>query len=246
MSDAALHPHYPRLRAIRYLFRRLIRAAFWTLTDFKVEGREHIPEQGPLLVVGNHFHYADPLAVIAASDWPIEFIAGTQRPNAPPLTRWLPVFWGTLNVRRGTGARDALKSAEAVVNQQGVLGLFPEGGSWAAVLRPPRPGAAFLASQTGARILPVGLDGLNNIFPMLRRGKRAAVTLRFGETFGPVTVSGRGRARREQLDAVGEEIMSRIRALIPPERHGIYSTDPAIREAALAVAAFPWNERGEG
>ena len=65
---------------------------------------------------------------------------------------------------------------EAVLAQRGVVGIFPEAGSWAAVLRPARPGTAFLAARTGARLMPMGLDGLIDVFPYLSRGRRACVT----------------------------------------------------------------------
>jgi len=77
------------------------------------------------------------------------------------------------------------------------LGIFPEGGNWATVLRFARPGTAYLAAQTGARILPIGLSGLNDIFP-LKFGKRPRVVFRIGKPFGPFRVEGRGRERRRQ------------------------------------------------
>jgi len=58
--------------------------------------------------------------------------------------------------------------------------VFPEAGAWATTLRPPRLGASLLALRTGAPLLPIGLDGLINVFPSLRKGKRAKVTIRVG------------------------------------------------------------------
>ncbi len=70
-----------------------------------------------------------------------------------------------------------------------------------------RPGAAFLAARTGAPLLPIGLDGLTDVFPSLFRGRRAKVTVNIGKPFGPLTVSGSGRERRPQLDEIGHEFM---------------------------------------
>ena len=50
--------------------------------------------------------------------------------------------------------------AETLLKRGGIIGIFPEGGNWATVLRPARPGPAYLATQTGAPLLPVGIDGL--------------------------------------------------------------------------------------
>jgi 1-acyl-sn-glycerol-3-phosphate acyltransferase len=244
MPDPTLR--YPRRRLIRALLRLLAGGALRTLTRWYVEGREHLPPDGPLLVVGNHFSFIDPVAMIHATPWPLEFIGGLEMPNAPPIVRFIPRLWGRYTVQRGTGARDALRSAQTVIEQGGILGIFPEGGSWADVLRPARPGAAYLAAQTCAPLLPIGFDGLVDVFPSLRRGRRAHVTVRIGPRFGPYTAAGRGRARRRQLDAIGDRIMRHIAALLPPQRRGHYSDDPAIRAAAQGTEIYPWDDLTEG
>ena len=238
MTDQPYTYIYPRRLISRSIFRRMARIAFALLSDFQVEGRENIPEEGPLLVVGNHFYYADPVAFIAAFDWPMEFFAGTQRIHAPIITRWMPELWGTFNVLRGTGSRAALKAAEEVLEQKGVLALFPEGVAGETVIRPPRPGTAYLTVRTGAKILPVGIDGLYDIFNDFRRFKRKKVIIRVGEPFGPFEVTGRGRERREQLDQIGDEIMKKIAELLPEDERGYCSDNPALREHALRVANY--------
>ena len=225
---------------MRRFLRCLSRLTLKTLTHFEVIGQENIPSSGPLLVVGNHFDYADPVAAIAALPFPLEFFAGTQRPSAPALAKLIPEIWKIYPVVRGTSSRYALKAAEYVMKQNGVLGIFPEGGAWAQVLRPPRPGTAYVATRTGVPILPLGIMGMADIFPTLRQGRRTKLTVRVGQPFGPYSVNGRGRERREQLDAIGHDIMRHIAALLPPEKHGVYATDPALRTEAEAVAAYPW------
>jgi len=184
--------------------------------------------------------------MVRATPWSLEFVGGFQMPNAPASVTWIPKLWGYYPVYRGTASRYALRAAEAVLAQRGILGIFPEAGNWATVLRPARPGAAFLAVQTGARILPLGFDGLLDVFPRLRKGRRARVTVRIGKPFGPFRATGRGRARRQQLDTIGHEIMQHIAELISPERRGHYSDDPAIRAAAQGTEIYPWSDAPEG
>jgi 1-acyl-sn-glycerol-3-phosphate acyltransferase len=246
MESVTSEFRYPRRRLIRGLLQRLTHAAFAVLTDLRIIGRENLPRGGPLLVVANHFSYIDPVAMVRATPWPLDFVGGFQMPNAPAWVTWIPGLWGYYPVYRGTGSRYALRAAEAVLAQGGVLGIFPEAGSWATVLRPARPGAAFLAVQTGARVLPMGFDGLLDIFPRLRRGRRARVTLRIGKPFGPFHATGRGRARRQQLDQIGHEIMQHIAELIALEQRGHYSDDPAIRAAAQGTEIYPWADAPEG
>jgi 1-acyl-sn-glycerol-3-phosphate acyltransferase len=233
---------YPRRRVLRGLLRRVTQVMFAGLMDLQIVGQENLPKNGPLLVVANHFSFIDPVAMVRLAPWPIEFIGGFRMPNAPAWTALIPKIWGYYPIYRGTASRDGLRAAEAVLAQGGVLGIFPEAGNWATVLRPARPGAAFLASRTGAPILPMGFHGLIDVFPRLRNRRRARVALRIGKPFGPFHATGRGRARRQQLEEIGHEIMGRIAELIPPERRGHYSDDPAIRAAAQGTEVYPWDD----
>ncbi|MBN1310736.1 MAG: 1-acyl-sn-glycerol-3-phosphate acyltransferase [Anaerolineae bacterium] len=244
-NDNPNHIRYPRHRLRRFVLRQLTRPAFALLTEIHISGAENVPDKGPLLVVGNHFSFIDPVAVLRIARWPLEFMAGAHPPYAPTLSLFIPGLWDVLPLYRGTGSTYAIKNAAAVLKQGGVLGIFPEGGNWAEVLRPARPGAAFLASLTGAPLLPVGLHGLNDVFP-LRLGKRARVTINIGKLFGPFRATGHGRERRVQLDEIGHEIMRHIADLIPPEKRGHYSDDPAVRAAAQGTEVYPWADKVEG
>ena len=230
-------------RLVRSALRPLIHVAFALLSELHIEGTEHVPRSGPLLVVANHFSFLDPLAMIRATPRPLEFVGGFRMPNAPALVRWIPRLWGYYPVYRGTASRDGLRAASAHLASGGALGVFPEGGNWATVLRPARPGAAFLASETGSIIVPMGLHGFTDVFRCLRRGQRARVVVRIGQPFGPLRASGVGRVRRQQLDEFGHEMMRRIAALIPAGERGFYAEDPATRAAALGTERYPFDER---
>ncbi|MBN1666163.1 MAG: 1-acyl-sn-glycerol-3-phosphate acyltransferase [Anaerolineales bacterium] len=243
MGDASYR--YPRRRVRRLLMHWLARAAFTVLTDMRVDGIENLPARGPFIMVGNHFSFIDPVAFVSVVRWPLEFVGGAEFPHAPKIVSFIPRMWGYYPLYRGTASREALKAAETILDQKGVLGIFPEGGNWAEVLRPARPGTAYLAARTGVPILPVGLSGFTRVFP-LRLGRRAKVQIRIGELFGPFQAQGRGRERRESLDQIGHEIMAKIAELLPPEERGHYSDDPAIRAAAQGTEIYPWADRVEG
>jgi 1-acyl-sn-glycerol-3-phosphate acyltransferase len=233
---------YPRRLFIRRILHLWSRAAFALLTDLEIVGQEHLPPGGPLIVVANHFSFADPAAVVCIAPWPLDFLGGFQMPDAPTWATLIPKLWDIYAVRRGGASRRAIRASLSVLSQGGVLGIFPEGGSWADVLRPARPGTAYLAARTGAPLLPIGLDGLTEVFPSLRRGRRARVTIRIGRPFGPYHQEGGGRPSRDELEEIGNEIMRHIAAQLPPERHGIYSADPELRQAAQEVADWPFED----
>lgn len=236
---------YPRRRPTRYVMRRLAAFLLRRLSKFKVIGRENVPQHGPLIVVANHFSPFDVAIMVACIDRPIEFLGGFHLVDAPAWLKWLPRLWGYYAVHRGSVSRNAMRAAVAVMAQNGFLMIFPEGGSWAQVLRPARPGTAFLATQTEAQLLPVGIDGVPELFPGLRRGKRAAITVHIGRPFGPLQVNGKGRQRREQLDQLGDEIMQQIALLIPAPKRGVFSDDPQIRAAAQEAAVYPYHNLHE-
>jgi len=236
----------PRRKLIRRLLHWLARPVFTVLTDLKISGIENVPQQGPLMIVGNHFSFVDPVCLVRIAPPTLEFVGGADTPHAPIATRIIPFLWGYHPLYRGTGAKDSLKAAEVILKQGGILGIFPEAGNWATVLRPARPGTAFLASRTGASLLPVGLIGINDIFPSLKRGRRARIQINIGKPFGPFKAEGQGQKHREQLDEIGHEIMRHIAELIPQEKRGHYSDDPAIREAAKGTEIYPWADKIEG
>lgn len=239
-------PEYRPNRPLRRLLQFLARGVFNLITDLEIEGAENFPKTGPLIMVGNHFSFIDPAAFIRVAPWPMDFIGGAVTPHAPKILQFIPRLWGTLPVYRGTGSTYALKQADKILKSGGVVAIFPEGGSWAQVLRPARPGAALLTASAGAPLIPVGLIGFPKVFPSLKQGKRARIKIRVGKPFGPFKMFGSRYERRRQLDEIGHEIMRHIAELIPPEEAGLYSPDPKVREAAKGTEYYPWEGIREG
>lgn len=230
---------YPRRLLIRSALKGLISAALHTFSDFELIGEENIPDQGPLIITGNHFSFSDSVAMLHIAPPSIEMFSGANPAFTPWWGKLLPRLWGVLFVYRGTGSRQAIRDAESILDQDGFFGIFPEGGAWAEMIRPARPGAAFLAARTGAPILPVGFTGFNDVLP-LRFRDQSKVTIRVGKPYQPEPVTGRGRERRQQLDDLGDRIMKEIAVLLPDHLRGKYSSDPAVRESAREVESYPW------
>ena len=146
---------YPRRRFIRRALRGAIRMAASVITDYRVEGQENLPKQGPLLIVGNHFHFLDTIGPIHCTDYFLEFINDSVMPNAPATMKFLPSLWGTLKILQGTANLEAMRASEAVLAQGGILAIFPEGHVHRLPLGKPLPGASFLALRSGVPILPI-------------------------------------------------------------------------------------------
>lgn len=237
---------YPRKRPLRWVMRRLARFLLGILGNLTIEGEDNIPKEGPVIVVANHFSILDVAAMVATVDQPMEFLGGHHLVDAPFYLKWLPKMWGFYEVHRGSVSRDAMHASMAILEQKGFLVIFPEGGSWAQVLRPARPGTAFLVDKTEAKLLPVGLSGFFKLFPtLIQDKKRPKLEIKIGPSYGPLHATGRGKVKREQLDQHGHTIMESIAALLPPHEQGVYSNDPQIREAAQEAAVYPYHNLHE-
>lgn len=219
---------WPRRRLIRGLFKAGIDFFASILTRWEVSGRENIPAEGPLLIVGNHFHFLDTIAPIHVTRWPLEFIGDFEMPNAPPLMRFFPNNWQTLKIEQGTPNFEALNASEAILAQGGVLVIYPEGHVHSGPLNPALPGAAFMALRTGVPILPMGTisDGDWQIFKTMREKKRRLrVFTRIGEVFGPLETQRPGRPDKEEIEAAGQLIMTRIAGLLPKAYRGTFDPE---------------------
>lgn len=235
MSDIKV----PRRIFIRSVLKGLISFALHTFSDFEVIGMDNIPEEGPIIMTGNHFSFTDSIAMLHVAPPSIEMFSGANPAFTPGWAKLLPRLWGVLYVYRGTGSRQAIRDAENVLKQNGFFGIYPEGGAWAEMLRPARPGAAYLAARTEARILPIGFTGFSDVLP-LRFRNQSKVTIRVGKPYGPFSIKGRGQERRKQLDELGERIMQEIAELLPDHLRGKFSSDQAVREQAQEVSDYPW------
>jgi len=185
---------------------------------FQVEGRDHEPADGPVVVVCNHRSDLDPLVVGAALRRRVTFMAKQELFRVPGVRWWISAC-GAFPVRRGEADRQALRTALRILTAGGVLVMFPEGTRGVGPeLRPPEPGAALLALRTGAAVLPVAITGTNEVMP---RGshwpRRSTIRIRIGEPVqvpAPQAGDNRARPRREEIDTLGRHYMGQIEHLL--------------------------------
>ncbi len=219
---------WPRRRFIRGLLSMGIDLAAAILTRWEIDGLDNIPAQGPLLIVGNHFHFLDTVAPIHTTRWPVEYIGDLVMPNAPPIMRLFPNAWQTLKIEQGTPNIEALQASEAILAQNGVLVIYPEGHVHSGPLRRALPGAAYMALRTGVPILPMGTISDNDwkLFKTISEKKRRLrISTRIGEVFGPIKTNNPDRPTREEIKEAGHLIMTKIAALLPKAYRGEFDPD---------------------
>lgn len=154
---------------IRFLFR------------MKVVGVQRMPRAGPLIVIGNHASYLDPVLVLAVSPRYMRFFGLESVVYARGLRGFLKRC-GAIPVR-GKGPSNSVVKAAEVFREGDVLGLFPEGQrSFDGTVGKGRTGAALLSSQHRVPVLPVALKGAYEAYPRWARFPRLRpVTVIFGE-----------------------------------------------------------------
>lgn len=219
---------WPRRKFVRGLLSFGIEVAAKILVKWQVIGTENIPEKGPLLIVGNHFSFLDTVAPIHVTRWPLEFIGDFEMPNAPMLMRAFPQLWETLKIEQGTPNFEALQASEAILAQNGVLVIYPEGHVHDGPIKPALPGAAYVALRSGAPILPMGTISDNDwkLFGTIKEEKRRlGVTTKIGQVFGPLKTENPRRPNRQEIEDAGQLIMTRIAALLPQKFRNGFDTD---------------------
>lgn len=231
------HIRYPRRRAVRRVLRAMTGRLIHHFGELDVQGLENVPREGPVILAANHFNFVDPPLLLYTSPRMVEFIGGAQRPNSPFWAQMIPKMWGFIRAYRGGFSRSTLRQAISVLDQEGVLGIFPEGGSWAALLRPARPGLGFIAQQASAPVVPISICGAENLLG----GQKQPVTVIFHPSVAPPQTTLKGKARRAELDAYSDVIMAQIARGLPDAQRGKFASAPDARAAAEAVSAYPFD-----
>ncbi len=114
---------------------------------------------GPLIVVSNHTAGVDPILVSSGCPRRIGWIMAEDM--RLPLLNWFWRWQGVIFVTRDKEGRKGLRDARAALAAGGCIGIFPEGRLERphGRLLPFNPGVGMLVKRSGARILPVIVEG---------------------------------------------------------------------------------------
>lgn len=132
-----------------------------------VQGLEHVPAEGPAVICPNHISVIDSFLLPWVLPRPITFVGKAEYLDDWKTRKLFPAL-GMIPINRGGGdqARAALAAARAVLERGELFGIYPEGTrSRDGRLYKGHTGAARLALETGAPIIPVGILGTREIQP---------------------------------------------------------------------------------
>lgn len=125
----------------------------------KVYGKENIPKDGSILITANHKHVMDQCAIIVSTKRVIHYMA--KKEYFEGKTAWFFRATGCIRVDRSIHDNDAKDAALDVLENDGAIGLFPEGtrNKTDAFLLPFKFGAVSMAQKTDSYLVPVGISG---------------------------------------------------------------------------------------
>jgi 1-acyl-sn-glycerol-3-phosphate acyltransferase len=136
--------------------------------NWRFEGAEHIPREGPVLVACNHISYFDPLAhglmLVKAHRRP-RFLAKSEL-YEKWLTRHVLEGAKQIKVERGSGSRGPIEASIAALREGEAVMIYPE----ATITRNPdftpmqaKTGVARITLATGVPVVPVAVWGSQHV-----------------------------------------------------------------------------------
>lgn len=160
---------------------RAVRLLLHVCTRRETAGAEHLPAEGPVLVVGNHLSMADAFVLgtaVARRGRRIRMLATAGVFRVPLLGALLRAAGFIPVHRRSDDPASALAPARAALEAGECVGLYPEG----AITRHPdlwpargKTGVVRLALDTGAPVVPLAQWGTHRLVG--REGTRWRVVL---------------------------------------------------------------------
>ena len=183
----------------------IVDGASRTLFNIRVDGAEHLPRTGPVVVAPNHVSYLDPMVVFTVLHrlGRRPRFLGVAAVFGQPVVGWVIRAAGFIPVHRDRPGSSPLAAAAAALAAGDAVVLYPEGTIPApGVVADAKPGAGRLAVEHGVPVVPLRHAGLERA---ARRGIRRPAHFRFG----PAVLAGPD----EDPEAVADDVLARIRAL---------------------------------
>jgi len=189
------------------ILRVIVKIVFAILYRVEVIGKENVPESGPLILCANHNGEMDMFFIGYKINRLVRYMAKEELFRIPLLSgiiKWL----GAFPVKRGKADVEAIKTSLRILENNEILGIFPEG----TIMRNKdaksvriKPGVALLAQKSGAPIIPVAVSGRYRPFSRIK--------VVFGKPF-TIDLDKDKKYTNSELSEIAKDIMSKVYALM--------------------------------
>lgn len=192
--------------------------------DLKIKGIENIPDNEPVIFIGNHLSNLDGLLLsklFEERNKKVLFLAGVKL-KGEAITRAVLEIVPHIEIEPNKPDRKALKNAIKALKDGYSILIFPEGTrSRNGEMLKGRSGVYLIAKMAGAKIIPVAITGTEKCLPVESSGKmskesfiHSEVLVTFGKSFDLQDLP----ESEEPVD----EMMKKIAKLLPFEYRGYY------------------------
>jgi len=207
---------YPRRVLFRKGMKSLSKLLIMMLTEIKISGKENLPNQGPMILAGNHVATLEAVMMAAYTPGIVEFVGTGDIPFDPNYAVFANAY-GLIPINRGSLDRKGLKMGLDVLAQDGIIGIFPEGGTWDPANMSAQIGVALLSYRAQVPILPIGFGGVKGSLEKALKLKHPALQMNVGELMAPVALEDHNLPLKANLQKAADQVMKKINALIPDE-----------------------------
>lgn len=180
---------YKCVRPILFMFIKLYRPIYI--------GKEFIPTNENFILAGNHTSYLDPILVGSTTKNCVHFLAKDSLNKG--IKKYIFNLFGIIPVNRNIKDKNALKTAINYLNNNYIIGIFPEGtiNKTNELLLPFKYGAVKMAKETNTKIVPFAIKNKYILF-------KKSVIIKIGKPY----------LIKEDLKIENEILMNKIKNLI--------------------------------
>lgn len=186
-----------------FLYKILIPLDKLVMSIYRVKylNKEYLPQEGPVILAGNHTSHLDPLLLMSSTNRVIHFLGKIELFKGPKKYFFNSV--GVIPVDRKNKNPKAIKESNEYLLSGNIIGIFPEGtiNRTKEIIMPFKKGAVKMAAKTNTQIIPFSITGKYKPF-------RKSVIICFGK---PYNVTGEAEKDNKILE---DKIIKLIRSNI--------------------------------
>lgn len=188
-----------------YTFARgLVKIYYKFMFCMDIQGEEHIPKEGGVVLCCNHMSNLDPTTMAAFVKRPVRYIAKKELFEKRWSAKLLSAL-GAFPVDRQTTDMKALKTAIKLLKNGEALGIFAEGTRVKeGEAKAAKAGVALFALKGEAPIVPICISSKYKF--------RSIVHIRYGEPIYLDEYKGQ-KVTTEMMEEITEKVMEKVREM---------------------------------